>query len=180
MATTQKSFEVALQKGKIGEDIVRALLERKGWVVYQPETEGAHCFDMLSIKDKKYAIAIDVKAKAPLNKWPATGINERHFQEYLHFSQKHKMPFWVIFVDEQQGLIYGNTIEELEKPRTVEGMDYPILMNWQTPIRIWPLAAMKTIARLREHEMENLAQMNQRQYNYKPEYEENHETKSVV
>ena len=57
---TRPNFEVALKKGAVGETIVRRILEQKGWVVYQPMTDGAHCFDMLSIKDKKSAIAIDV------------------------------------------------------------------------------------------------------------------------
>jgi hypothetical protein len=34
-----------VQKGDTGERIVRSYLESKGWVVYEPITEGRHAFD---------------------------------------------------------------------------------------------------------------------------------------
>lgn len=159
-------FKQALRKGSVGEQIVRAHLEGKGWVVYQPITEGAHHFDMLSIKDKKSAIALDVKTKARLNKYPATGINQKHFEEYLRFSKKHCMPFWIVFVDEMLGEVYGNTLGELEKPRTVEGNNYPLIKCWGPPIRIWPLEAMKNIARLEDCDKSELTNLSQRNYEY--------------
>ena len=160
----QRNFETAMAKGEAGESIIRSHLEAKGWIVYKPFTDGAHCFDMMSIKDKRAAVAIDVKAKARMTKWPATGIDERHFNEYSHFSEKYKMPFWVIFVDEYLGRIYGNTIDELEKPRVVDGIEYPWVMRGK--IRIWPLAAMKRIGTLADKQMKDLTKFNQRNHEY--------------
>lgn len=163
---TSRNFEIALKKGDIGERIVRAYLEAKGWVVYRPETEGPHCFDMLSIREKRTAIAIDVKAKARLNRYPATGINQKHFEEYFAFSKKHNMPFWLVFVDEMQREVYGNTIEELEKPREIDGRKYPMVMEWKTPTRIWPLSVMKTISKLTEEHCKELVSVSQRKHEY--------------
>lgn len=163
---TRPNFEIALQKGEIGEQIVRKHLESKGWVVYQPETPGAHCFDILALLNKRNAIALDVKAKSRMNKYPATGIDQRHFEEYKHFSDRHQMPFWVVFVDEMQKTVYGNTIDELEKPRTVEGINYPFVMQIKKPVRIWPLEAMKPIASLDSDSANKLASFNQRNHGY--------------
>lgn len=166
---TSRSFEISLKKGAVGERIVRVLLERNGWVVYQPITDGAHCFDMLSIKDKKRAIAIDVKAKARMNKWAATGVNERHFLEYKAFSETHNMPFWIFFVDELLGKIYGNELKVLEVPIEVEGELYPKTIQWGSnspKIRYWSLASMKPLADISEEDMKELSSYNQRSYGY--------------
>jgi hypothetical protein len=164
---TSKNFEIAMRKGNVGEQIVRAHLESRGWVVYQPITDGPHCFDMLSIRDKRSAIALDVKAKARLNRYPATGINQKHFEEYAAFSEKHKMPFWLVFVDEMERQVYGNTLQELEIPREVEGVIYPAVMPWRPAIRIWPLAAMKVIANLDDSHCKELVALSQRRHDYK-------------
>lgn len=164
---TRPSFEVALVKGEIGEQIVKDHLESKGWVVYKPQTPGPHCFDILALLNKKSAIALDVKAKSRLNKYPATGIDQRHFEEYKSFSEKHLMPFWVVFVDEMQKTVYGNTIAELEKEREVEGVKYPFVMNAKGKhVRIWPLEAMKPIASISDDSVQKLISFNQRNYSY--------------
>lgn len=162
-------FKKSLRKGDVGERIVRASLEGKGWVVYQPVTEGAHHFDMLSIKDKKTAIALDVKTKARMNHYPATGINQRHFEEYQRFSKKHLMSFWIVFVDEMLAQVYGNTLKELEKPREVQGNQYPMIKNWNPPIRLWPLEAMKNIAQLQDCDKSELINLSQRKHEYSEE-----------
>ena len=165
-----RSFDIALNKGAIGEEVVRLLLEKRGWVVYQPITTGPHHFDMLSIKDKASAIALDVKAKARMNKFRATGVNQKHFEEYKRFSAKHKMPFWIVFVDEHPGerRIYGNTLEELEKPyfSVDENITYPWVMNGRVPIRLWSLEVMKEISPLDEDVCQKLITVSQRSYEY--------------
>lgn len=164
---TQRNFEIALAKGEVGEMVVRAHLEKKGWVVYKPHTEGAHAFDILAIFQKKTAIALDVKAKSRMNKYPATGINQNHFEEYLAFSEKHLMPFWVVFVDEMQRTIYGNELGALEVPRVVSGVSYPFIMKTSySPVRLWPLEAMKHIADLDGVTASQLVSLNQRKYEY--------------
>ena len=100
--------------------------------------------------------------------YPATGINQRHFEEYLRFSEKHLMPFWLVFVDEGLKKIYGNTLSELEKPRQVEGRVYPLVItcNGGVKVRLWPLDAMEDIAALDDCAATALTSLSQRSYEY--------------
>lgn len=171
-----KSFDTALKKGDIGERVVIPILERKGFAVYRPFTEGAHCFDILAIQNKDKAIALDVKAKARLNSYEATGIDQRHFEEYKNFSEKHNMDFWVIFVDEMLGEIYGNKISELEKPRCRSGEItetnefYPMVKPWGyrgSKIRVWHLNSMiRNIGSLNDEAINDLKNYSQRAHEY--------------
>lgn len=162
---TQINFKKALKKGAIGEEIIKDFLESKGWSVYQPFANKAHAFDMLAIKDKKNAIALDIKAKSRLDFIEATGVNTKHFETYKLFSEKHKMPFWIIFVDELQKTIYGNTIENLEKPVKTSTRNYPSTIS-NGNIRIWSLLSMKHISDLNEEQCNNLKSFNQRNSKY--------------
>lgn len=168
----QTSFEQALLKGAVGESIVREWLEAKGFVVYQPITDGAHAFDMMAIQNKTLAIALDVKTKPAMNKWPATGVDAKALKVYQQFMGRHKMPFFVAFVDEQKRSVYGNWISVLEQPRTVGNNHYPFSFTnkFGKQIRLWPLEAMKEIAKLTEAQAQQLKQLSQRNYDYAPEY----------
>lgn len=163
-----KSFDVALQKGEIAEQYVKDILEKRGYIVYRPVTDKAHAFDMLCIKDKKRAIALDVKAKARLNKWPATGVNEKHYQVYKAFSEAHNMPFYLVFVDEQMKKVYGHEIKYLDQKRVVDGKTYPFHIGKNKNIRVWPISAMYLFGDLDEICAESLRSMSQRGYSYEP------------
>ena len=76
------SDKTQVKKGDIGERIVKDLLEKKGYSVYKAITEKAHAFDFLAIKGKKQLLFVEVKTKAKTNKWPATGLDIRHWNEY--------------------------------------------------------------------------------------------------
>lgn len=160
---TQRNFDIALKKGNIGEAIVKAHLERYGWCVFQPTSEGAHSFDMLCIKDKKKAIALDVKAKARMTHIHGTGIDQRHFVEYMEFSQKHCMPFYLAFVDESTGQIYGNSLHKLEEGYTEGQHYYPRMVGKQ---RIWNLHQMNFIANIPKEKIDELKKYSQRNYEY--------------
>lgn len=164
METTPRNFNTALEKGEYGEQIVRSILEKKGFIVYKPNTEGAHAFDILAIKDKSKCIAMDVKAKARRNKYADTGIDLRHYNVYKRFADKHAMDFWLIFVDEMLGSIYGNTLEKLNEPKKVAGIEYPYDSN--NSIRYWPISSMIVIHQLNQKERADLACLSQRSYNY--------------
>jgi hypothetical protein len=164
---TRPNFEISLAKGELGEVIVRQIMENKGWVVYKPITDGAHPFDILAIKNKDRAIALDVKAKSRMNKFPATGIDKNHFLQYQAFSFKHNMPFYLVFVDEAQKSIYGQSLDELEKKRVVHGVSYPFDMPTSyKQVRLWPLVAMKHIANIDEIMANKLSALSQRNYQY--------------
>lgn len=168
---TQKNFDTAKAKGEYGEQIVREILERKGFVVYQPITNKAHAFDIMAIRDKRSCIAMDVKAKSRRNKYPDTGVNEEHYQIYAAFAEKHQMPFWVVFVDEMDGKIYGNSLRLLDTPVEVGGINYPLI--WKPHqgkvIRYWPLINMRHFADLTSDDMQILKSMNQRNHEFQPD-----------
>lgn len=162
------NFEVALKKGEAGEKIIASLLESKGFVVYQPSTIGAHAFDMLAIKDKQRAIAIDVKAKSRRTYYNDTGINQSHFECYKLFSEKHSMPFWLFFIDEYLGKIYGNSIDELEVSIIADDVEYPFVQesNRGKAIRYWSLESMIQVGVIETEVAEKLKEMSQRNYEY--------------
>lgn len=165
---TRTNFEVSLLKGEIGERIMRPFFEQKGWCVYRAVTDCAHAFDGLAIHSQRDAIAYDVKAKSRMNHYPATGINQKNYETYLAFKDKHQMPFWLFFIDECLGQIYGNEIGVLDQPRVVEGRKYPFVMQPRNsqPIRIWPLTSMEVVACLTELERAALEACNQRKHAY--------------
>jgi len=154
-----------VQKANVGEKIIREYLENKGWVVYEPITEGKHGFDKLAVLNKKTVMIAEVKTKARMNKYPATGFDMRHLEEYKYISEKHRMPIFIFFVDEGIGKIYGNFLDELMKDRKVKGKKYP----WEAPwgCIMFPLIAMIIIADLKNDEIETLKQYSTRKYDYK-------------
>ena len=168
MATIQQSFETALAKGEIGENIVRDMLEKKGWVVYKPVTDKAHAFDIMAIKDKKHVMAFDVKAKARRSLYPDTGIDERHYQVYKTFQDQHNITFWVVFIDENEKKAYGNEIDKLNESTLVnhngKQIQYPMVSNG---IRYFSLNNMINIFTLDDSYADKLKELSQRNYDYR-------------
>lgn len=138
-----------VQKGNLGEQIVKKYLEQRGYIVYQPVTEGAHAFDKLCVsKDKKDIFIAEVKTKPHRLYYPDTGINTRNLQEYKYIQEKHSINVFIFFVDEVAQQVYGNTLYELEKPRTVTdylGNKYTYPKEEFNHITYFPLDAMKYI-----------------------------------
>ena len=155
----QKSFDVALKKGEIGENIIINLLEKKGWIVYTPFTKGkAHYFDILATYKKEKAIAIDVKTKARLNKWSAQGIDLRHYNQYKKFIENHKVPFYLVFIDDKLGDVHLADIENLSNPI------YP-----NEKIIAWRLSDMKYIMNIGKDAIKELSKYDQRNYKFNPQ-----------
>lgn len=163
MGTMQTSFEdrKSAKKGARAEKVIQGIFESRGFIVYRPETDGAHSFDMLAIRDKKSCIALDVKAKARRTYYPDTGINTRHYQTYKDFSEKHSMPFWVIFVDEVLKQAYGNTLSELDAPCVCAGRQYPME---QCGIRYFPLSRMLFLCDIPEDVADDLTGLSARNH----------------
>jgi hypothetical protein len=159
METHRKSFEIARKKGELGENLIREYLEQKGWIVYFPFTKNkAHYFDMLATKDKAKAIAVDVKTKARLNKWPAQGINKKSYLEYMNFVTKTNIPFFLVFVDDKSGDVHSFELNE-------NSCKYTEI----TPYIIgWPIAEMKYLFNIGAENIEKLSKFDQRNYNYLP------------
>jgi Holliday junction resolvase-like predicted endonuclease len=155
---SQKSFEIALKKGAIGEKIIMQYLEERGWIVYAPFTKNkAHYFDILATKNKENVIAIDVKTKARLNKWAAQGIDIKHYNEYKKFMQMAKVPFYIIFIDDKIGDVHLADISKLG-----EGF------NPNKKIIAWYLKDMKYMFRISSEMINKLSELDQRKYEFKP------------
>src|SRR6056297_3145749 len=84
-------------KGDYGENLVRKYLEKNGWIVYAPITDGPHAFDRLCVKDKKYIVIAEVKSKSRLNNLNATGFDYKHFEEYKLIQDVHNLNVFVFF-----------------------------------------------------------------------------------
>ena len=169
---TPIAFEQCPQfkKGEVAEKIIVEKMERSGFVVYRPQTAGAHAFDILAIKDKRQAIALDIKAKAQRTYFKDTGINVSHHRVYVEFSLSHNMPFWLVFVDEAAKLIYGNTLDELDKTREIGGRVYPMIADTRSgQIIFWHLDSMIQLGKIPDEAAQNLKDLSTRKYEYKTE-----------
>jgi hypothetical protein len=159
MATTQASFEKSLEKGEIGEQLIREYLESKGWIVYCPFTKDkAHYFDILATKDKQEVIAMDVKTKARLNKWNAQGIDTKHYKQYLDFVEKTSVPFYLVFVDDKTGDVHSADITALKEGKIIKNGG----------IIIWELSKMKWLFNIGEETIKRLSDYDQRSYKFNP------------
>jgi hypothetical protein len=168
METIQRSFndwerKATVKKGNVGERLVRDYLERRGFIVYEPQTEGAHGFDKLAILNKRQAIIVECKSKARRNKYADTGINIKHLNEYQYISEKHNLPVFIFFVDEMLGKIYGNTLKELLMPRVVDGKQYPSRENG---IIYFPLINTKWVCNIGTDDIELMKANATRNYDY--------------
>lgn len=145
------------KKGKLGEQLVREMIIKNGWVVYTPSEGQAHAFDILATKNKTRIIAIDVKTKARLNKWEAQGINRRTYIEYCYFSEKHNIPFYLVFVDDKNGEIHAVNIAKLHNPIQVNAY-----------IIAWPLSQMQLIGKIDSMKIQQLSEFDTRTWAFEP------------
>ena len=88
-------------------------------VTYSPDNDGVHGFDQFLFKNGSYS-AIEIKTKAKCKYYPETGIDFCDYERYLKLSKKHNMPVLLVFVDENEGKIYGNYLSELAKPQFID------------------------------------------------------------
>jgi hypothetical protein len=111
-------LKTTTQKGNIGEKLVDEMLREKGFCIYKPEELGPHAFDRLAIKNKEILLIAEVKSKARRKYYPDTGIDFRHYQDYLKIMEKHNLEVILFFVDEENQEIYGGKLSHLHKIRS--------------------------------------------------------------
>ena len=166
MAMSQPNWQqkLTVKKGNLGEEIISRFLERKGYVIYSPETKGkAHAFDRLAIKDKEQIIIAEIKTKARRNKYADTGIDKRNYDQYIKIQNKYNIPVFIFFVDEMLKKVYGNWLSKLIIPIIIEGKQYPLILN---NIIYFPLVNMINIAELSEQQITELKKLSNRNYEY--------------
>ena len=158
-----------VKKGNIGEAIVEQYLQKRGFVVYKPVGQDAHlCDRFCATPNKKHIIIADVKTKARRTKYPDTGFNISHYEQYKAASKKYNLPIFIYFVDEAKQKIYGNKLTELEKDVFIqhEGKTLKYPMKWEKII-YFPLKLMITVHALTDLECEELKKYSTRNPNYK-------------
>jgi hypothetical protein len=156
-----------VKKGNVGESIVKNIFEQKGYIVYKAVTEKAHAFDFLAIKDKKVFIIGEIKSKARLNKFNATGIDTRHYNEYLTIMSTMKTDIILFFIDEhpKEERVYCQKLSLLSKEKTIDNVKFPnttIVKN----ITLFSLNDMCEVKKLNTEELQLLKQYSTRNYNY--------------
>ena len=176
MVTTQRSSNwetlTTVQKGNIGEKLVQRFLESKGFICYKPVSDGAHPFDFLCVKEKRLAIAAEVKTKSLMSKYKATGFDQRSYEDYKAFAETHNMMIFIFFVDEHERKIYGNWLHVLEQKRVEwlksgEKVIYPLVIPGKKPVRVYPYSAMKVITDIPTDICDKLKSLSQRNYEYR-------------
>jgi len=156
-----------VQKGNLGERIVQVALEKKGYIVYRAITQKAHGFDFLAVKDKKVFIVAEVKSKARMNKFKATGIDVRHLDDYLYVMEAQSMDVVLFFVNEHppENRVYCQKLKTLMTPCVEDGIEYPNF-GIAKGIVLFPLSKMVEVQKLNEEEASELARLSSRNYNY--------------
>lgn len=159
--------KIQVKKGNLGENIVKDTLEKKGYVVYKCVTEKAHAFDFLAVKDKKVFLIAEVKSKARFNKYEATGIDLRHFNEYKFIYDNQKIDILLFFVDEhpKEERIYCQKLSVLMQEKTVDKVKYPDTKIAKGKI-IFSLSDMITVCKLTQEQLTELKKYSSRSYEY--------------
>jgi len=157
----------SVKKGNVGEQIVKSSLEKRGFVVYKCITKKAHAFDFLAVKNKKIFIVAEIKSKARLNNFRATGIDVRHCNEYLTVMKEMKTDIILFFVDEhpKEERVYCQKLTKLMEKKVISGIEYPntkIAKN----IILFSLEDMVEVKKLDPEELRILKLYSHRNYQY--------------
>ena len=162
------------QKGDLGELILKNELEKRGWNVMANVTEKAHCFDFVAIRNKKEMKIAEVKTKARLGKYRATGVDVRHWNEYLNISNTYNMDLILCFVDEHpdEESVYCASLKKLAEKKIIEGKEYPNTEIAKGKI-LFHLSEMSVIAKLDKEQLTQLRKFSKdgklRNYDYNGE-----------
>jgi Holliday junction resolvase-like predicted endonuclease len=149
-----------VKKGNIGEDIVLELLEKRGYIVYSPKTDGSHKIDYFAHNgSSKNVICCEVKTKRRMARYDQTGFNVSAYEHYNEMLIKHNIRTFVFFVDDFEGCIYGNWLDELGDGNIKgSGRDRVIVFN---------LSNMKMICELNEDVVNQISKFTTEKYDYK-------------
>ena len=166
---TPINFEKQLKKGNLAESIIIPRMEFAGWICYKAVTQGAHWIDVIAFKGKGIGkMGVDIKSKSKMLLAPhinCTGINQQHFEEYKKFNDE-LYPVWLIFIDDNDGEIYGNTLDNLEIVKEENNRKYPTIINDGRDgrqIRIWHYSSMQRLGYITSEEKEMLKKLSQKE-----------------
>lgn len=184
-----------VKKGNIGERIVNEILSKKGYIIYRPITKGAHKIDFFAHREdiEKRIICIEAKAKRRMAKHTKTGFNLNAYLHYKEIQEKYNIETYVYFIDDFEGWVYGNWLNELgegmlplsENLSIRYGLERWILFNEfenfiinkfknilpnsfikQQTVIVWDLDKMKKERKLTEDELIELSKYTKENYDY--------------
>tara|TARA_R100001510_G_scaffold36134_1_gene32622 strand:+ start:635 stop:1150 length:516 start_codon:yes stop_codon:yes gene_type:complete len=168
MITKTKTFK----KGTLGESIVIETLKKlfpEYDILTQNIKDKAHWVDLILMNkinnDIKY---IEVKTKARLNKYPMTGIDYKHYQEYIRLNKK-GIDVIIFFVDDKLGDIHYLPVSkaiELENQNKIKILDFK-QRNINKKTICWFLEDMKFITKISKDQIDKLTKLDERNHNFK-------------
>ena len=137
------------RRGDRGEELCVSKLREHNWLSYKPTHLESHPADYCFINENNFRIFVaDIKTKPRRIHFVDTGIDIRHWKKYISIS-KH-VCFALFFVDITCGMIYYNTLDNLELPYTdCRNITYPLDHNG---IRYYSLDSMISLCKLTEHD----------------------------
>lgn len=143
------------KKGNIGEDIIRAMLRRQGYVIYEPVDDAPHLIDIFCHHVEKDLICIEVKTKRRRANWQDTGFDTRHYKEYIRLLENHRLDTFIAFVDDFEGCIYGQKLSHLMQFESeYKGQVY------------FPLSEMQFVHKLSGEQIKELRKLTTERYDY--------------
>ena len=149
-----------VKKGAIGERIVNEILSKKGYIVYRPISDGAHKIDFFAHKEntEKKIICVEAKAKKRMAIYCETGFNYNAYLHYKEIQEKHNIDTYVYFIDDFEGCIYGNWLNDLGEGRKINGSTGGVI--------VWDLSKMIPFRKLKDDELLELTQFTSKNYDY--------------
>ena len=176
MITITKNFShfKSTKKGTIGEflviDIIKKMFPQYDILTHHIKNK-AHWVDFVIMnKEKNDVKYIEVKTKARFNKYPITGIDLRHYKEYIKLYEKGNDVI-IIFVDDKIGDIHFLPVSkaiELENQDKIKRFSFK-QKNKKTETICWYLSDMKFISKITEKYINNLTRYDERNYIFKIE-----------
>lgn len=136
------------KKGNIGEAIARGILERAGWNVYDCKQNQPHVVDFLCHKAGRL-IGVDVKTYPRRRHHPDTGIDVMDFAKYLSLGYAHRMPVYLVWIDEIEQAAYSGRLRTIERHAYQAGGKIYFPLSALRLIRhLWPdeLAALQAVS----------------------------------
>lgn len=163
MVTIQKNLnwqdKTEVKKGNIGELLVKEFLEKNGFTLYSPVTEGSHKVDYFAHSEKeKNVICAEVKTKRRMAFHERTGFNYSNYLHYKELYEKHKIPTYIFFVDDFEKCIYGQWLHKL-------GEGVVMGTGWNEVI-VWDLNLMDKKRELTESEVLEISKYTKENYDY--------------
>lgn len=148
-----------VKMGDIGEQIIHDFLEKKDYTIFTPTTLKSHPCDAIVFKNKELIFLYDVKTKGKTNYHNAQGIDKKHYNQYNKLMKKFNVPFYVFFIDDQNGEVHCADLEELSNQEYLNITKNGSIIGWN-------VNNLKYLFTIDKKERNKLKNYNTRNYDY--------------